>query len=564
MKKLNHSIYLRGKANLFFALIGCLIVNTVFLSTHVIAQEDGNLKGALVIDKNAKLELSIANRNFEKITNVQPVEEPKAVTYTNFQEVELILPKLDTKIKVVTMKTSDLTKLYGNYVKVGFGNYTTPYLEAFLNSKRNEKYSYGIHLKHFSSKNGPVLHSGLSENMVEAYATYIGDKVVVKGNAGFRRNCYNYYGYDHIESPVASEDSLRQFFNTINVTVGFENKNKNSTLNYNTNFSFYNLETLRNGWENEFLWNLATDYKLNANMKILLDGGVSYTSRTDSSSINRTLILAKPALFWQVSEKLKLVAGLNVAYANDTITDYANFHLYPRANVEYKLVDNKVVAFGGLEGDMQKNTLRSFSTENPFLGSNVSLFHTNKLLDFYGGIMGGLKGGINYKLKLSSASYKYLSFFNNSSTDTSTFTVLYNTDPLDVVTVSGEVGYEISGDFRLAFATSYFNYDVRNVEKPWHRPDYTGSILATYNLNKKLYFNADFYYIGGLRGKNYVTGQEIYLKEIADLNVKVDYLFSKSFSTFVEVNNILSQKYQRYLYYNNKGINVLAGLTFSF
>jgi hypothetical protein len=259
-----------------------------------------------------------------------------------------------------------------------------------------------------------------------------------------------------------------------------------------------------------------------------------------------------------------VIAGFNVAYSNDTVSADSKFHLYPRINAEYKLLENKVIAFAGLDGDMQKNTLRTFSRENPFLGSDVVLFHTNKTFDLYGGIKGGLKGGVSYKIKIGTANYKNLYFFNNGFVDTSRFTILYNKNTVNLLSINGELGYEMNNRFRLGMAAGYFGYTMNDSLSAWHRPSFTGSILATYNLNQKVYFNADFYYIGGLKGKNYVSGQEITLKGIADLSLKMDYLFSKSFSAFVEVNNILSQRYQQYLYYPVKGINVLAGLTYSF
>jgi hypothetical protein len=545
--------------NLKFLFLGF----SLFCCTVLIAQDDDPLKGTLEIVKSAKIDLPAANRNFEKINNVQPVQPHKPLEY-KAQEVELLLPKLDTKVKVVTTKVADLSKLYGNYVKIGFGNYTSPYLEAFLNNKRNEKYNYGAHLKHFSSKNGPVDNSGLSENQVEVYGKYFGKNTVLRANAGYQRNRYNFYGYDQQREPVAGGDSLKQLFHTFSATVGIENKNKQNKFNYNTDLNYYHFSTFTGAREHEALWNLKTDYWLANDKTLLVDAGLSYSSRADSSTISRTLFTLKPALQYKVNDEFSVIGGFNIAYANDTIAGYPKFHLYPRINAEYKLLENKVIAFAGLDGDMQKNTFRTLSRENPYLASDVSLFHTNKTFDLYAGIKGGLKGGVSYKIRVGTANYKYLYFFNNGFTDTSRFTILYNKNTVNLLSLNGELGYEMSNRLRLGLSAGYFGYTMNDTISAWHRPDFTGSILATYNLNQKVYFNADFYYIGGLKGKNYVSGQEVALNGIADLNFKIDYLFSNRFSAFVEVNNILSQKYQRYLYYPVKGINVLAGLTYSF
>jgi hypothetical protein len=540
-----------------------LILILAFSTTVAFAQDDNNLNGTLTIDKSAKIELGTANRNFEKINNIPPSKPYKPLDYTA-QEVELLLPKLDTKVKVAPLKEGSLSKLYGDYVKVGFGNYTSPYLEAFINNKRSEKYTYGTHFKHFSSQNGPVKNSGLSENMGEVYGKYMGENTVLRGSLGYQRNRYNFYGYDHAREPNAGGDSLKQVLSTFTLSVGIENKNKQDKFNYNTDLNYYNFSTYTKAKESEVLWNLKSDYRLDADKKIIVDAGLSVSKRTDSSTINRTLFTIKPALQYNVNDKLTLIGGFNVGYANDTMKNYNKLHVYPRVNAEYKLIDNKLIAFGGLDGEMQKNTLRTLARENPYLNSNVALAHTNKTSDFYAGFKGGLKGGLSYKIKASSANYKYLYFFNNAISDTSKFDVLYDKGNVNVLNLGGELNYEVNNKFRLGLAGAYYKYTMSKLQQAWQRPTLTGSVLATYNLNQKMYFNADFYYIGGLRGENYVSGQVVKLKGIADLNLKIDYLFSKQFSAFIEANNILSQKYQRYLYYNNKGINVLAGLTYSF
>ncbi len=297
------------------------------------AQDDSNLNGTLTIDKKAKIELGTANRNFEKINNVQTVQPHKPLEY-KAQDVELVLPKLDTKVKVVTTKVPELTKLYGDYVKVGFGNYTSPYLEAFVNNKRNEKFTHGVHFKHFSSKNGPVTNSGASENLLEVYGKRFTKKSILRANAGYQRNRYNFYGYNHVLQPSDDIDTIKQVFNNFSISAGIENRNKGDKFNYNTDINYYNFSTYTKAKESEVLWNLKSDYWLDESKQILLDAGLSVSKRTDSSTINRTLFTAKPALQYKFNDAFTLIGGLNFAYANDTIKNYKQVHVYPRVNAE--------------------------------------------------------------------------------------------------------------------------------------------------------------------------------------------------------------------------------------
>jgi hypothetical protein len=191
------------------------------------------------------------------------------------------------------------------------------------------------------------------------------------------------------------------------------------------------------------------------------------------------------------------------------------------------------------------------------------LFHSNKSMELYAGAKGNL-AGFNYKACISYANYRNLYFFNNSLTDSSQFTVLYDPKNTTVLNLGADLSYDVAETFRIGLNTNFYNYNMGSLEKPFHRPGFTTSFLATYNLYKKIYFNMDIYYLSGLTGKNFISGEVVDLKGIFDMNLKADYKFSNVFSAFLEVNNILSKKYQRFLYYPVKGINVLGGISYSF
>ena len=65
---------------------------------------------------------------------------------------------------------------------------------------------------------------------------------------------------------------------------------------------------------------------------------------------------------------------------------------------------------------------------------------------------------------------------------------------------------------------------------------------------------SDVFYIG----KQYaIAGQ---LPGMVDLNLGVDYRYSKLFSLYVELNNMANYKYQRWYNYPSQGIWFLGGL----
>ena len=54
-------------------------------------------------------------------------------------------------IDAAKMQNEPLTKLYRSLLKIGMGNYTTPYAEFWINSLRSRNMAYGFHYKHLSS-----------------------------------------------------------------------------------------------------------------------------------------------------------------------------------------------------------------------------------------------------------------------------------------------------------------------------------------------------------------------------------------------------------------------------
>ena len=538
-----------------------LVLVFSFLSSFA-QDEENDLRKNFQIIKNASIELPPANRNFEKITYQPPKPAYKPQQY-NTKDVGIRIPKLDSKIQILTLKPPALNKLYGNYIKLGAGNYGTAYVDAFLNNKRSDKLSYGLHVKQLSSANGPVdkSNSGVSNTSGEGYLRYYAGNVVLRANAGYYRNRYNYYGYN---GEAVNKDTLKLLYNNYTVNVGLQNINQSAAFKYNANLEYSNLSNNRGTSESEVLLTNSSTYTIDDTKSIQSSSTLSVSQyKTDSTSINRDFYQVKPA-FVMKSDNYTLRVGANAAYTNDPGTP--KFHLYPSVNLDYTLLDKTVIAFVGIDGEMQKNTFRSFVAQNPYLRNNVNLLHTNKALEFYAGLKGNITQKLNYKARISYASYKNIYFFNNYFVqDASKFDILYARGTSTIVNFNVELTYDQSDRFRIGALINSYSYSIsQDIGQALQRPSFTATLLATYNIEKKIFFNANIYYISGLRGENTLTGQLINMPNITDVSVKVDYRFSDAFSAFVEFNNILSKKYQRYLYYSVKGFNTIAGLTYSF
>ncbi|MFN6943953.1 MAG: hypothetical protein ACK4ND_03330 [Cytophagaceae bacterium] len=547
-----------NKRNIFRLVLPVLVI-LLFAGVSYGQDEDDGLKKVVIFEKETKLELPSAVRQYEKISYEQPVGENKPLDY-DFSEVDLRLPKMDMKVKVPTIKPPELKKLYGNYVKAGFGNYATPYLEGYFNNKRSEDYTYGLHFRHLSSQRGPVRWAGTSNNDVSAYGKYFMGSSVASARIGYQRNMVHYYGFNPVME--FDRDTLRQVYNIFSAQADISNSDKDAAMHYNAGVEFYNLSSRMFAAENEIIGRLNTTYHIDNTYSLNLKGMYSTSSRSEGITQTRNYVLVQPG-FLINREQYSLRTGVNVAYSNDTLNDPSEVHFYPDIELNYHFIKNKLTFFGGLTGELEKNVLRTFVDQNPFLGSGVPLSHTNKTMELYGGAKGHILEKLNYKAQVSYSTYRNLWFFVNSPEDSSRFTLMYDPGNSTVLNLSGNASYEVSRRLRLGLTTEFFNYSV-NTEQAWHRPSFINTFNASYNLHDKIFFNTDIYYISGISARNFTTGQTFDLPSIVDMNVKIDYRFSPLFSAFVEANNILSKNYQRYLYYPVRGVNILGGLTYSF
>jgi hypothetical protein len=538
------------------------------VSSYALAQNSGEVQNeTVVIEKEKKLELPPANREFEKVPDPQPQVAPTNSKYQT-QDIGIQLPQFDTKVKVPTTKTDEPVEIHNNYVKAGFGNYVTPYLEAFVHSGKQKKYSLGGRVKHLSSANGPYKGVKNSVNEIDLQGKYWLDKQWIKGSLGLGRERYTWYGvsnHDHLSSGDWNDDARKIVFTKVNAEVLTGNTGTGK-LSYTAGVKFGYQSGNHNNKESNIDGSLKLAYQKEKDVILGADLFIGNSSYSDSiSSLSRLLVGVTPK-YTMTRDKLKATFGLNYTYSGDTLAGSKGSHLYPLVDLTYTLVPNKWVAEGGFKGGMEKNTWTSFTAQNPYLANRNTLANTNNKINLYANLKGNLGNNLDVKVGGAYFLYRNLSYMTNSASDSSKFALLYSNDNTSAFNLNAEITYDVNS-FRTGLKMDYYGYSTSNdtlIKKPWHRPSFVGSFFAAYTIYKKIVLKTDIYYISGLTGLNMATNKETKLNDIIDVNLKAEYRFSDEFSSFIEVNNLLSQKYQRYLYYQSRGINLLFGVTYRF
>jgi len=99
-------------------------------------------------------------------------------------------------------------------------------------------------------------------------------------------------------------------------------------------------------------------------------------------------------------------------------------------------------------------------------------------------------------------------------------------------------------------------------------PIFEGSLSARYNIQNKIILRTQLCVnIGRYARTNtldeYFNFERKRLSPIVDWSLGAEYRFNRRWSAFVEVNNILNQRYQHWFNYRSFGTNFLLGATFN-
>lgn len=552
----------------FFLSIAILF--SLLHSTPALAQEDWENDGEIEdveieIVKDREINLPRANRNFDKIPPMNVTSEEEELEYF-FQSINFDLPTLQIRARPLRMKSERLPKTYGNYARAGFGNFVTPYFEAYVTSKRSKDHMYGGHLNFLNSQNGPVDDSNSGSGMLDLdlFGKLFNENFTVSGDIGLRNRNYHFFGYNETDVE-ARENVEEQRFSNFYLKAAIENTDKQAKLQYLVGMQFDYLSDDFDATESEVQFDFRGSYALGelTSAEVISDIDLITQEDTQIEAETRTIFRVTPTVSFQY-EGFRIKAGFNAVYENDTLGDSEELHFYPLVRASYDLTESFQV-YAGIRGDIIKNTLRQMTRENPFLGPNTPAYNQDKTFEFYGGIEGKLSSKLSFGAGLSAANYKNMYFFINDPNDQTRFLALYDDDNTGVFNVFGELGYNNEEKLRLGLRGDIFAYDTPDaIENAWHRPNYKLTFLSTYNLYDKLILGGEIYAIGGIQALESETSETVDLDAALDLNLKAEYLVSDQISGFLRFNNLLANEYELLYNYPSRGLQFMIGASYSF
>lgn len=523
------------------------------------------------------------------------VLQKKDINYSIFS-VPVASTFTPAKGKASRVKRTPQPTLYNSYASVGLGNYNNAMVDLYTSRELNRGEDlFDVGLSHHSSRGAiettPLDADFYNTKLDASYAKK--DRDMDWGaSIGLQHQLYNWYGIENgafDETTVASIDERQNYFNA----------QAKAHLNLEDSFFKKGNILLRRFWdvtdsgENRVVVNPTIEFPITEEL-VTINTKLDYVGGNfQNASLNNTVndgeinygqfqVGVNPSLL-VLRDDLTLNLGANFVYGMDTENSDGNFYIYPAVTASYRLVDETVIAYGGIEGQLNQNSYFGFVQENPYVSPTLDIQPTDQQYEGYIGLKGQLASNVGYNIKGSyiAENRKPLFFLNPQNlfrTDDkgyfygNSFQVFY--DDVKTLGIFGELNVDVNRNFSLGVNAEFYDYDTETDNPAWNLPSIKGSLFLDYQINKQWYLGANLFYIGerdDLVAQALENAQPsefpatiVTLDSFFDANAHAGYRFNEQLSIFVKASNIANNNYQRWANFRVQGFQALAGVSYKF
>jgi hypothetical protein len=473
-------------------------------------------------------------------------------------------------IAAARMVKMPLERLYKSRLTLGFGNYMTPLAELNINQLRSRNGTFGFHLKHHSM-NGKVkldndlkAPAGFNENELNIYGSRFLKNSVFEYGVGASYNSYVHYGVDpELDTTLERQDAVHPYF-TGEGKLRLHSMHADSFhVNWDAALQYYYFTHDFNETEHGAKVAVEFDKKLR-----ILDiagelGGQFLGHYPDWDTLvgNQTVFWFNPSVS-KGSGQWRFLGGINL-YGEVTNEEFIP-HLYPRGLFQFNMVKQIIIPYFGVDGYLETNSNRDMVEENPYIVPTLSVRPTSHKLIGYAGLKGHITSAVSYNLKASYSIIDDAHFFVNDDSDPlmNQFTVVY--DDITLGRLHGELAIRPNDSWKVFLKGNYYSYiTLVKEDHPWNKPEFDVSFQARYNMGDKIILDAGIYTIGSRYFENYNAAEEETLPLTFDLNLGMEYRYSKLLSFWVKFNNMTGQSYYLYHQYPSYKFRVMGGFSYA-
>ncbi|MBP6432578.1 MAG: hypothetical protein KA319_12500 [Ferruginibacter sp.] len=447
-----------------------------------------------------------------------------------------------------------------NFLKLGYGNFATPYVSAGFSFGDGKKMLFNLYANYISSK-GKIVNQEYAQMQVKANGSFFMPKNEFYVGAQLSQNSNYLYGYNHTLYNY-KKDSIRHQFQDIVLSAGFRNTAKGEYgISYNPNVTVINFTNKDRVSESSIIANAPITKTFGDAFMLKIEGKADITSYTTKNLVSNIKISNN---VFQIAPSL-IISSPRFTINGGIIPTWNNgiFVWLPNVYAEAQLKEKTVMFQAGWIGRYTKNTYRNLTAINPFL-TTITAQNNTKEIEYYGGIKATVGKHFSFNLKGGIVSFKDLPFFiNDTATDNKAFKIS-NEKSVQSLRIHGDVNFVNQDKFTLTAGLTFNGYTLmQSNAKAWHTVPLEITSSLRWWAFKQVLFKADLYAFGG---GNYLqkgnTAQTF--TGGTDISAGVEFRVNKMFSAWLDINNIANQKYQRWHNYEVLGLNVLGGVRVNF
>ncbi|MCG8701102.1 MAG: hypothetical protein MI922_23820, partial [Bacteroidales bacterium] len=438
-------------------------------------------------------------------------------------------------------------------------------------------YSYGGYAYHKSSNKKEIeldedifVSNKFANNQIGGFGKLFMKDFTVEADAHFKSEMIHYYGLytggTITQNDVADETFYKQRFNDLGFTANLHSNGVDSSdFAYKIGFGANHFYDKHNNNEPHLNLNGEVSYMISSFLTGLRIDYNYYNFRPETG-------LSRLDNCWRINpyvKKRKKEWEFHLgAKAIHSRGDTTRWYFYPEGYLRISVLDDVIQGYLGVTGDLEVNNYAKLANENPYIKPtyDVRVPNTNHRLIGYAGVfgkfssLGGYKLDIRFDAMEDAAYYEVFEVGNSPNAIENQY--ILSTDDSDVITISAEAYYKFLPNLNVLLDGKYSNYKLVTLAKPWHKPFFESNLSVEYSYNDKILTSFDMLYVGRRYSSIPQAGDYKVLNSIVDLNLGVEYKYSKVLTFFVDLHNLLGKKYEYWGQYPTQGFNFIVGATY--
>ncbi len=473
------------------------------------------------------------------------------------------VPFIPAEIRAVSLPKEEVILSQDNLVKAGFGTQLTPLIDLYLHNGASEKFSYGLNFHHLSSNGSKVDFQDFSHTGGTAFGTAYVGTTALSGSIGYDHRKNFHYAESFLDTSEFNKKLLKHTYNYVPVEVGFRNtKILKGDWDYNINLKYHNFSNVPNSSsslqdkENYLNFNFIVHKQIekihSANLEFILQN-LNYRQLSFYDTTQSVFSLIP---YYQLSlERLSLTAGMNLNFFNNSVS------FFPKLGAEYKLLGDYLIPYFGWEGGWRAATLQESTTVNPYLNNFQNSF--SKISDIFLGVKGSYGNNFSYNIKGGFGTYTNMPFYLPDASNPAYYNVIYYANA-NIFKLHGEIGYKQSERINVVLRGETESYSLDFDDEPWGIPKSKLQLTFNYNIQNKIFAQADFFANSGAYTIMPGDSASTHLNGRADVNLSLTYNYKKNIAFWIALNNITGSKNSLWYNYPTYGFQAMAGVKLMF